>query len=80
MNSKVRVGIIGSQFISTIHAESLQRCAAAETIAVASPTPGNAEKLARTFEIPHHFTDYHDLLAMDGIDMVAIGIRSGTQL
>ncbi len=74
MNNTVKVGIIGSQFISTIHAESLQRCAAAETIAVASPTPGNAEKLAQSFGIAHHFTDYRELLAINDIDMVVIGI------
>ena len=74
MARKVKVGIIGSQFISTIHAESLERCAAAETVGVASPTPGNAEQLAGQFGIPHSFTDYRDLLAMDEIDMVVIGI------
>lgn len=74
MKNTVKVGLIGSQFISTIHAESLQACAAAETIAVASPTPGNAEGLAGQFGIPRHFTDYQDLLAVDEIDMVVIGI------
>ena len=74
MSNKVRVGIIGSQFISTIHAESLQRCQSAEMTAVASPTPGNAEKFAKTHGIPNPYTDYQDLLAMDEIDMVVIGI------
>lgn len=74
MTSKVKVGIIGSQFISAIHVESLQRCPAAETIAVASPTPGNAAGFAKNHKIPHHFTDYDDLLAMDDIDMVSIGV------
>lgn len=71
---RVKVGLIGSRFISTIHAESLARCAAAEMLAVASPTPGNAEAFAAAHGIPHHFTDYHDLLAMDALDMVVIGI------
>ena len=74
MSNKVKVGIIGSQFISAIHAESLQRCQSAEMVAVASPTPGNAERFARRHEIPHHFTNYHDLLAMPEVDLVAIGI------
>ena len=39
---QVGVGVIGSQFISRIHAESLRACPAAEIRAVASPTPGNA--------------------------------------
>jgi len=74
MGERVRVGIIGSQFISAIHAESLSRCHAAEMVAVASPTPGNAERLAGKYQIPHHFTDYRDLLAIDEIDLVVIGI------
>jgi predicted dehydrogenase len=74
MGERVRVGIIGSQFISAIHAESLSRCHAAEMVAVASPTPGNAERLAGKYQIPRHFTDYRDLLAADEIDLVVIGI------
>jgi predicted dehydrogenase len=74
MKDKVKVGLIGSQFISAIHAESLAHCASAEMTAVASPTPGNAEKFAKTHHIPHHFTNYHQLPALAEIDMVVIGI------
>ena len=52
MKPPVPVGLIGSQFISSIHAESLRHCPQAELAAVASPTPGNAERLARRFGIP----------------------------
>jgi len=61
MNQRVRVGLIGSQFISHIHNLSLKRCAAAEVFAVASPTPGNAQKFAAKHDIPHHFTDYRKM-------------------
>lgn len=74
MSQRVNVGIIGSQFISAIHAESLAHCASAEMLAVASPTAGNAEKFARNHGIPHAYTDYRDLLAMAEIDMVVIGV------
>lgn len=69
----VRVGLIGSQFISSIHAESLKRCAQAELVAVASPTPGNAQRFAQRFEIPRHFTDYRTLLELNELDLVVIG-------
>lgn len=72
--SPVRVGLIGSQFVSTIHAESLQRCAAAELVGVASPTPGHAEALARRFGIPRAFTDYRELLALPELDLVVVGV------
>ena len=71
----VHVGLIGSQFISTIHAKALQSCRDAELLAVASPTPGNAEKLASDFNIPNHFTDYRQMLEMDELDMVMDGNR-----
>jgi predicted dehydrogenase len=73
MNKPVRVGLIGSQFITAIHAEALKACQAAELFAVASPTPGNAEKFARAHGIPHHSTDYRKLLAMPEVDMIVIG-------
>ena len=68
----VRIGLIGSQFISSIHARALQRCSRAELAAVASPTAGNAEQFAQIFGIPHHFTDYRQMLEQ-GLDLVVIG-------
>lgn len=73
MKEPVRVGLIGSQFISTIHAESLKRCPQAVLTAVASPTPGNAQRLAQRFEIPAAFEDYRQLLARPEIQMVVVG-------
>ena len=73
MKSPVSVGLIGSQFISTIHAESLKKCPQAILAAVASPTPGNAERFARQFDIPVSFVDYRDLLAIPEIQMVVVG-------
>ena len=43
----IRVGLIGSGFITSIHYEALRRVAGVEIVAVASPTPGNAERFAR---------------------------------
>lgn len=71
---KVKVGLIGSGFVSSIHAEAVQRCAAAELFAVASPAPGKAKALAEKHHIPHHHLDYHQLLAMPEVDLVVIGI------
>src|SRR5438093_1251444 len=42
--NKVRVGLVGSGFVSTIHAESLKRVAGAQMVAVTSPTGDHAEK------------------------------------
>jgi predicted dehydrogenase len=74
MKPPVQVGLIGSQFISSIHAESLQHCAQARLAAVASPTPGNAAAFAARFGIPQVFTDYRQLLAQPEIQLVVVGV------
>ena len=70
---RVKVGIIGSQFAADIHAEAFRLMPdEAEVVAVASPTPGHAEKLAKKYDIPRIFTDYKQMLAEDDIEMVTI--------
>lgn len=78
LKKPVGVGFLGSQFITSIHARALVRNPHAKLVAVASPTPGNAETFAREFDIPHHFTDSEALLARDDIDMVVIGTPNDT--
>jgi len=70
---RVKVGIIGSQFQADIHADSFRIMPhEAVVVAVASPTPGNAEKLAKKYDIPRVFTDYKHMLAEGDIEMVTI--------
>ncbi len=73
MNRKIGYGLIGSQFITTIHAESIKSVADAEIIAVMSPTPGHAEQFAKQHGIPHYFTELDKFLAMPEIDVIVIG-------
>lgn len=73
MPPPVRVGLIGSQFISSIHAEALKQCSQAVLAGVASPTPGNAAQFARRFGVPVAFVDYRELLARPEIQMVVVG-------
>ena len=69
----VKVGIIGSQFEGDIHAASIGMVPdAAEVVAVASPTPGNAQKLADRYGVKRVFTDYKKMLAEKDIEMVTI--------
>ena len=72
-DKQVGVGLIGSQFISAIHVESLQRCAQARVMAVASPTKEHVEGFAKKHGIPNALTDYRRMLEMDDLDMVVIG-------
>lgn len=71
--SKVKVGIIGSQFEADIHAASFQIMPEeAEVVAVASPTEGHAAELARRYGIPRVFRDYREMLGEPDIEMVTI--------
>jgi len=75
MNSKgrVKVGIVGSQFEADIHAESFRILPdEAEVVAVASPTPGNAERFARRHNLPRFFTDYRRMLAEPDLELITI--------
>ena len=74
MKRSVGVGLIGSGFISAIHAEALRAYPRARLLAVASPTPGHAARFAQRFSIEHALTDPRDLLARPEIEMVVVGI------
>jgi predicted dehydrogenase len=74
MSARVGVGLIGSRFITSIHAEALAACSAADIRAIASPTPGNAAALAQRHGIPRHFTDYRRILELPDVDMVVVGV------
>ena len=71
---KVRVGIIGSAFVSNIHAEALQEVPEAEVLAVCSPNKAHAEAFANRWKIPSFATDYRRLLDRKDIDAVVVGI------
>jgi predicted dehydrogenase len=71
---KINVALIGSQFVSTIHAEAFKRVPDAEVVAVASRTEEHAKAFATKHSIPHWFTDYRRMLKLKELDMVVLGI------
>ena len=70
----VRYGLIGSGFVSTIHAESIARVKGAEVVAVASSTPEHAQAFAARHGIPRWYSPYARLLEQSDIDAVVIGV------
>ncbi|MDO8617221.1 MAG: Gfo/Idh/MocA family oxidoreductase [Dehalococcoidia bacterium] len=68
----VRVGIVGSRFVATLHAQALRQIPGVELVAAASPTPEHVWEFHRRFEIPHAFGDYKDMLASGLIDAVTV--------
>ncbi len=69
---KVKVGIIGSQFVAGIHAESFKSVADADVVAAASPNEGHVSAFAEKHGIPNRFTDYRQMVEMDELDMVTL--------
>lgn len=74
LNKKIKVGIIGSGFISDIHVRSLKMVNDAEIIACASIDEESLKKFVKKYEIPYSFMDYRKMLEMDEIDVVSLGI------
>ncbi len=75
MSKTVKVGLIGSGFVTDIHAHAFRNFVPdAEIVAVASPSPGKAAHFARERGIPNAFENYRDLLAMPEIDLVTMGV------
>jgi len=71
---KVRLGIIGSAFVSSLHTEALSEVPEAEVVAVCSPGKGHAAAFAERWQIPSFSTDYRKLLDRRDVDAVVVGI------
>jgi len=70
---KVKIGIVGSRFQADCVAASVKSMPEeAEVVAVASPTPGNAESFARKHGIASFHTDYRELLRDPAVEMISI--------
>lgn len=69
----MRVGIIGSQFQAECHAAAIAMIPSEMTVvAVASPTPGNAQAFAKRHKVARAYTSYRDLAADPEVEAVAI--------
>lgn len=71
---KVGIGIIGTGGISNVFATSLKRIACADIIACASPTLKHVKNFASVFDIKYCFQDYKNLLELEEVDLIVIGV------
>jgi predicted dehydrogenase len=67
---KVRVGVIGGGY-GRNHILAY-RASGVEVAAFCQRSKEAAQSVTREFSIPHVFTDYRDLLALEGLDAVSI--------
>ncbi len=68
----VRVGIVGSGFAASLHAQALRQVPDVELVAAASPDSEHVWVFSRTFDIPHAFIDYRDMLKNDLVDAITV--------
>jgi predicted dehydrogenase len=71
---KVRIGLIGSGFVSAIHFDALRHVSDAEVVAVSSPTEEHVRRFANDRDIHYWTTDYRKMLDRDDVDMVVLGL------
>jgi myo-inositol 2-dehydrogenase / D-chiro-inositol 1-dehydrogenase len=68
----IGIGIVGSGFVAEFHALAFARLRNTSLRAVASPSPGHAERFAARHAIPFADTDFRRLLERTDVDIVSI--------
>lgn len=72
-NDTIKVGVIGTGGIAAqVHIPAYEAVPGVEIVAVADPNEGRVQRVAREHGIPNAFTDYRDLLSVDGIEVVSV--------
>ncbi len=74
---KIRVGVIGTGYGSSVHLPSYQRHDAFEVTAVCARTEASVRRAAEEFNIGWWTTDYRELCASDQVDVVSIASPPG---
>ncbi len=71
-NGKLRVCIVGTGARGNAHAKAWQQSGEADVVAVVDVLEDRARELAAAYDAPHVFTDYHEAVQRDDIDVVSI--------
>ncbi|MCD6416747.1 MAG: Gfo/Idh/MocA family oxidoreductase [Planctomycetes bacterium] len=72
MAERIRVGFVGAGGIAAAQARALLKLDDVELVAACDIKEDAARAFADKFEAPHTFTDYHEMLALDGLDAVTV--------
>jgi predicted dehydrogenase len=68
----LKAGIIGLGWAGETHLKSYLQVPNVEVIAVADPQMARTETVARTYDVPHVYADYADLVARGDLDLVSV--------
>lgn len=69
---KLKVGIIGTGSISASHIAGYEALGNVEIYAACDINEQRVRECARRHDIPHVFTDYHEMLKLDELDAVSV--------
>jgi len=67
---KIKVGIVGTGFISGAHIEAIRRLGYAEVIAIAGSSLRSAQKAAEQWNIEYAFGDYKEMIALNEVEVI----------
>ncbi len=67
---KIKVGIIGSQFAASLHAESYKRFPSVQMQAVSALD--NLEEFSSKYKISRHYKDYRNMFQKEELDLVSV--------
>jgi predicted dehydrogenase len=68
----IRVGVIGTGFGASLHLSALRENPDFETVAICSRRPERARAAAIDHKIPHHLSDYRELVRDQEVDAVIV--------
>ncbi len=78
MAEKLRIGVVGAgRWSGSAHLPGWTRSPLSELVAICDMNRELAEQRAKEFNIPHVYTDYHEMLANADIDVVDVCTRGG---
>ena len=67
---KLRAGVVGLGFIGPQHMDAIRRIPQAELAALCDPNSSALNDACERYAIPKRYTDWHDLIADPGIDVI----------
>lgn len=69
---KIGVGVIGTGFGANVQVPGFKSNPEVEVVAICSGRREKVEAAARKLEVPHAFTDYDEMLKLEGLDLVSV--------
>lgn len=72
MAKKLKVGVIGSGFAGQAHMDGYSKAEDADLIAVCDVGEERAKEAAEKYGIPNVFTDYEEMLKLDGLEAISV--------